>query len=61
MTLPFFSAMVGIVFMAGMVSLVLNIAGVVSRAEMPTLIISHAIVGLLALGIHGFVAHKKVH
>jgi len=38
MTFPFFSAMVGIVFMAGMVSLVLSIAGVIPRDEMPTLI-----------------------
>jgi hypothetical protein len=60
MTFPFFSAMVGIVFLAGMVSLVLNVAGVISREEMPTLIISHAIVGLLALGIHGFAARKKI-
>lgn len=60
MTFPFFSAMVGIVFMAGMVSLVLSIAGVIPRNEMPTLIISHAIVGLLALGMHSFVARKKV-
>jgi ABC-type multidrug transport system permease subunit len=46
--------------MAGMVSLVLSIAGVIPRNEMPTLIISHAIVGLLTLGIHSFVARKKV-
>jgi hypothetical protein len=59
MTFPFFSAMVGIVFMAGMVSLVLSIAGVIPREQMPTLIISHAIVGLLALGMHSFVARKK--
>jgi ABC-type multidrug transport system permease subunit len=60
MTFPFFSAMIGIVFMAGMVSLVLSIAGVIPRTEMPTLIISHAVVGLLTLGIHSFVARKKV-
>ena len=59
MTFPFFSAMVGIVFMAGMVSLVLSIAGVIPREEMPTLIISHAVVGVLTLGIHSFVASKK--
>jgi ABC-type multidrug transport system permease subunit len=59
MTFPFFSAMVGIVFMAGMVSLVLSIAGVIPRDEMPTLIISHTVVGLLTLGIHSFVASKK--
>lgn len=59
MTFPFFSAMVGIVFMAGMVSLVLSIAGVIPREQMPTLMISHAIVGLLALGMHSFVARKK--
>jgi ABC-type multidrug transport system permease subunit len=59
MTFPFFSAMVGIVFMAGMVSLVLSIAGVIPREEMPMLIISHAVVGLLTLGIHSFVASKK--
>jgi ABC-type multidrug transport system permease subunit len=38
---------------------VLSIAGVIPREEMPTLIISHAVVGLLTLGIHSFVASKK--
>jgi hypothetical protein len=59
MTFPYFSAMVGIIFLAGMVSLVLSVAGVITRDEIPTLMISHAVVGLLAVGIYTFVPRKK--